>query len=203
MKTRKIIILLILTIISTTLFAQQKISGQQDPQKVFKVVCERYSRKYNTLNSEPIENLSEDENAMRLISDSNSIIRLVWKKGSGRIEYIKGNEAGTKIVRRKTLDVSEEDIKELLALMEEKDFYNQPSYIYSSTRDGTEWFVEANINGKYKALVRSNPERTFLNDIGEKLFKMTGEWPSDEELEALHKEFEEYRNRTRLLNKKR
>jgi hypothetical protein len=63
--------------------------------------------------------------------------------------------------------------------------------------------VEANINGKYKALVRSNPERTFLNDIGEKLFKMTGEWPSDEELEALHKEFEEYRNRTRLLNKKR
>ena len=203
MKTRKIILMLVLGMFSIRLFAQQKISGQQNPDKVFKVICERYSGICNTLNSEPIENLPKDENAVRLVSISNSIIRLVWTESSWTIEFTEGNGNGTKIVRKKTLDVSEEAVKELLALLEEKDFYNQPSSLNVSVRDGTEWFVEANIDGKYKALVRPCPERTFLNDIGEKLFKMAGEWPSDEELEALHKEFEEYQNSRKLLKKKR
>lgn len=194
MKTKKIILLLVLGMISVMLFAQ-RISGQRSPEEVFKTISDRYLSRCDAMNSKPIENLPEGENAVRLVSFSNSIVRLVWTKNRRTIEYTEGNEDGTKIIRKKTLDVSEDDIKELLALMEEKDFYNQPSYLDITVRDGTEWFVEANIDGKYKSLVRPCPERTFLNDIGEKLFKMAGEWPSDEELEALHKELEKYRNR--------
>lgn len=202
MKTRKIILLLILGMISVMLFAQQ-ISGRRSPKEIFKTISDRYSKICNTLNSKPIENLPEGENAVRLVSFSNSIIKLVWTKNTRTIEYTEGDEDGTKIIRKKTLDVSKEEIKELLELMEEKDFYNQPEYLNISVRDGTEWFVEANIDGKYKAVVRACPELTFLNDIGEKLFKMAGEWPSDEELETLHKELEEYRKSIRLPIKKR
>jgi len=202
MKTRKTILLLILGMISVMLFAQQ-ISGRRSPKEIFKTISDRYSKICNTLNSKPIENLPEGENAVRLVSFSNSIIKLVWTKNSRTIEYTEGDEDGTKIIRKKTLDVSKEEIKELLELMEEKDFYNQPEYLNISVRDGTEWFVEANIDGKYKAVVRACPELTFLNDIGEKLFKMAGEWPSDEELETLHKEFEEYKKSKKLPIKKR
>jgi len=211
MKSRNLIMGLILIIFSISFFSLKK-SGEKDELKhqpsedVFQFICDQYSEICDALNSEPIKNLPKGKNAVRLISISSSpcyIIKLVWTKHKRTIDFIEGDVDGTKVVRKKSLGVSKESVNELLALIEEKDFYNQPEYLNISVRDGEEWFVEVNIDGKYKAVVRPCLEHTFLYDIGRKLLRLAGEGMTDEEEEAARKELEEYRKSIKLPIKKR
>lgn len=171
----------------------------------YKTVCEEYSKICASMSSEPIKDLPKGKNAIRLISISSYpcyIIKLVWTNHKQTIEFTEGDVEVTKATRTKTLKVSKEDIKELLALMNEKDFYNQPDYVKVSGRDGETWFVESNIDGRYKVIERWSPEDTFLHEIGRKLLRLAGEGMSDEEEEAASKELEEYRKSIRLPTKK-
>lgn len=206
MKTRKIILLLILGMVSVRLFAQKKSSDNfyTSTYDAYKW----YSDIFDALDSPPVKNIPDGVNAVRLISISSDpcyIICLVWTKDIRVIVFTEGDVDGTKIVRKKTLAVSDESVKELLALIEEKDFYNQTDYVNVSGRDGETWFVEANIDGKYKAVERFMlPHKTdFLRAIGRKLLRMADEGLSDEELEKSQRELEEYQNSIKLLKKKR
>lgn len=162
--------------VSVSLFAQKKSSGNNFSTGTYDAY-EWYSGIFDALDSPPVKNLPDGVNAVRLISMSSDpyyIVRLSWTKSMRVIVFTEGDESGTKIVRKKTLAVSEESVKEFLALLEEKDFYNQPDYVHVSGRDGVTWFVEVNIDGKYKAVERClmPPKTDFLRDIGRKLLRM-------------------------------
>ena len=87
-------------------------------------------------------------------------------------------------------------LKEFIALMDERDFYNQPTLRAVSVRGPDMWFVEANIDGKYKAVERWDSDNHFLYAICRKLLRMADEGPSDEELEAARRKVEEYNNQS-------
>lgn len=201
MKTKKIILLLIFPMISARIFAQKTLSDD--------TFYEQYSDIFYALSSPPVKNLPDGVSAVRLISISSNpcyIICLVWTKDIRVIVFTEGDVDGTKIVRKKTLAVSDESVKELLALIEEKDFYNQPTYVHNNGRDGETWFVELNINGKYKAVERWLPMQgtEFLKEIGHKLFQMAGEGKSQEEIDsAWEKSMENYNDNLKLRVKKK
>ena len=68
---------------------------------------------------------------------------------------------------------------------------------------GETLFVEANIDGKYKAVERfiTPPKTDFLRAIGRKLLRMSDEGLSDEDLGKAQRELEEYRNSIKLMKK--
>ena len=200
MKAKKIIILVILTIISVSLFAQKKIDDDS--------FYERYSDIFSALSSSPVVNLPEGENAVRLLSISSYpcyIIKLVWTEESRTLVFTRGDEDGTKMVSQETIAVSKDSINEFLALIEEKDFYNQPTYIHNNGRDGETWLLEVNIDGRYKAVDRWLPMRgtEFLRELGRKLLRMAGKGRSQEEIEASKKAMENYNDNLKLRIKKK
>ena len=208
MKTRKIILLLILGMFSAGLFAQKLSDSDFYNSQLSKSfsVYDNYSDIFDVMESEPIKKLPDGKNAVRLISkgyDSWYVISLTWSKGSRTIDFTKGNGDGKKIIRKKTLDVSDEDVRQLVALITEKDFFSQPTLVPVSVRGADTWFVEANIDGKYNAVERWDSSNNCLYAIGRRLLHLAGEGPSDEELEKAKKEIEEQRNSRKLPIKKR
>lgn len=207
MKTKKIILLMILGIIFTGVFAQKKSIDNSSYTKTYDPY-ERYSDKFDALASPSVKNLPDGVNAVHLISISSElcyIIRLAWTNTKHIIVYTEGGIDGTKIIRKKILSVSEESVKEIEALIEENDFYNQPDTVNISVRGGETWFLEVNINGKYKAVERviPSPKTDFLKAIGRKLLRTAGEGISQDEIDAWEKSMENYNDNLKLRVKKK
>lgn len=156
-------------------------------------IDERCSETFNAFGFSSIKNLPANKNVVRLCSTSwsHEIIELTWTDSSASIIYVNGDtnpwietdakgeiikkDNTTKENKRIQLDVTKQDIQKIVDIIEKNDFYNQPSYTYHtnySQRDGESWYVEANINGKYKSIDRDMPEKTILKDLGYALYKL-------------------------------
>ena len=79
-------------------------------------------------------------------------------------------------IKRIKLKISKKELNELLDLLSKSDFYNQSSQkIVTGSRDGTDYILETNINGKYKIVFRWGPPyEDFMFSIHEFLVKKIG-----------------------------
>lgn len=133
-----------------------------------------------------IKELPAGKNVVRLLALSwgHTVIELTWTESSASIAYVEeGSFSANELewdddfykkgITEKKID--KKNVHKILDLIKKIDFYNQPGYVYHtaySQRDGTSWYIEANIDGKYKSISREEPKETFLKDLGEALYRL-------------------------------
>jgi hypothetical protein len=72
-------------------------------------------------------------------------------------------------------EISDEDIENLIKIINEHDFFNQPEKIEYSGFDGATWEIEIMLNGIYHKINRWSPENGVVFIIGNYLLKLSGE----------------------------
>ena len=113
-------------------------------------------------------------------------IKIIWGKDDyPLLEFNLSNGSGGysfgNIIKNTKKNVNSESINELLKMLDNNNFYNQPT-IGSMPEgiisfDGSNWIIEVNINGNYHVLERGTGTigRNVANEIGNYLIELSGE----------------------------
>ncbi len=160
---------------------KNKLSVKSDQDPVFNESQadywdKEYSKIISSLGLKSIKNLQSGKNVIRICTTSYDpyyyAIELTWTDSSASIIFVEKEENKSTIKKRADRKVDEKEVEKILNIIEKTDFYNQPRYIRQNGRDGETWYVETNINGIYKSLSRWDPRATFLNDLGNALYRL-------------------------------
>lgn len=138
-------------------------------------IDEMYSETFSKFGFKPIKDLPKNKNAIRLCSVSYSydIIELTWTKSEASIVFYDGD-----MDKKSERKINLNEVQKVVSQIEGTDFYNQPAYVYNtgySTRDGLDYYVEANIEGKYKSVEREWPSPDFMEKISHELYTLAKE----------------------------
>ena len=129
------------------------------PEQLFsKSTEDYYSSFFDTFDSVSIMSLEQGHNELRFSCIESMtvsyIIKIHWTNHTRNMELIVENSPN----RRINVKITKKELKELLLLLSEYDFYNQDTQkIVLGGRDGADYILEANIDGKYKIVSRWGP----------------------------------------------
>jgi hypothetical protein len=147
------------------------------PEQLFsKSTEDYYSSFFEAFDPVSIMSLEQGHNELRFsYIDSMAvsyIIKVDWTKHSRNMELIIENNPVKKI----KVNITKSEVNELLKLLSKGDFYNQDSQkIITGARDGADYILETNIEGKYKVVSRWGPPyEDFMFNIHEFLVKKAG-----------------------------
>jgi hypothetical protein len=103
------------------------------------------------------------------------LIKVEWTRFSRSMEVVVDDSPA----RHKKIDISKSELKKLIRLIYECDFYNQKSTSDINANDASEYICEVNINGKYKIVSRCDMSmEPFMYKIQNSLVKKTGGAPN-------------------------
>ena len=177
MKSSLFKLLILFFTLNICIYAENLHKEQYFPENVFsKYIEEYYSDFFDKFDSNSLMSLKEGQNEIRFSCiDSMAvsyIIKVDWTKHSRNMELIVENNP----VKRIKLKITKSELNELLKLLSKCDFYNQDSQkIITGARDGADYILETNIEGKYKVVSRWGPPyEDFMFNIHEFLVKKTG-----------------------------
>ncbi len=104
------------------------------------------------------------------------LIKVTWTKFSQNMEVIVEDSPA----RHKKIPVTRSEIRKLLKLLKECEFYDRKSSLDVSANDANEYVCEVNINGKYKVVSRDDYPSVdpFMVQIQQFLVRKTGGAPN-------------------------
>ncbi len=102
-----------------------------------------------------------------VLEDGSGILRIKRCNGAG------GYEPGVTDLR-KEIKLTNLQVHDLNKKLEEMDFWQKPTNLDSKMMDGAEWIVEANLDGKYKIVIRKTDTDNLIKEWGLQLIKLSG-----------------------------
>ena len=103
------------------------------------------------------------------------LIKVEWTRFSRSMKVVVDDSPA----RHEKIDISKSELKKLIRLIYECDFYNQKSTSDINANDASEYICEVNINGKYKIVSRCDMSmEPFMYKIQNSLVKKTGGAPN-------------------------
>lgn len=174
---KRILCKLLILVLTLNFYINAQNFEKYFPEQLFsKSTEEYYSSFFEAFDPVSIMSLEQGHNELRFSCIESMtvsyIIKIYWTNHTRNMELIVENSPN----RRINVKITKKELKELLLLLSEYDFYNQDTQkIVLGRRDGADYILETNIEGKYKVVSRWGPPyEDFMFNIHEFLVKKAG-----------------------------
>jgi hypothetical protein len=136
-----------------------------------------YSRALYALDQAPLWPPAANRHLYRFtflpaFSDPVSITLTVLPAGDGEIRLCVSDHV--RVTKNQTRSLSAQQVKDVLALMDQADFWQMPVESDRRGLDGAEWIMEGVHDGQYHLVTRWSPERSPYQELGQAFIKFSG-----------------------------